>query len=194
MPSKRKALEELKSKGKREKAAESSGKSFFVGFVVVVVLLGTTGVLAGLNLLGKSSSSFSSQSPPVPDPPPPPLQLSKENIYAGSRLLAVEDAGATQQSATDLAVWRKSSGTWWVMNGLSANTIAQQWGADGDVTAPADFDGDSKTDFCVYRPSNQTWYIINSSTGTFTYQTFGISTDKPVPSDYDGDGRADIAK
>ena len=41
--------------------------------------------------------------PPSPTPTP---QLSKEYIYAGSRLLAVEDANANAAPPADLAVWR----------------------------------------------------------------------------------------
>lgn len=46
---------------------------------------------------------------PSPNTTPAP-QLSKEYIYAGSRLLAVEDANANTAPPTDLAVWRPSTG------------------------------------------------------------------------------------
>jgi hypothetical protein len=87
-------------------------------------------------------------------------------------LLAVEDAGAQQLSATDLAVWR-NDGSWWVLNGITGSTSGMFWGMSGDIPTPADFDGDSRYDFCVYRPSNQTWYIVLSSSGAFQYYVLG---------------------
>jgi len=42
-------------------------------------------------------------------------QLSREYLYAGSRLLAVEDANANAAPPADLAIWRPTSGEWWVM-------------------------------------------------------------------------------
>src|SRR5215213_8798332 len=91
-------------------------------------------------------------------------QLSKEYIYAGSRLLAVEDANANAAPPADLAIWRPSDGNWWVMAGTGTQQITQQWGMSGDEPVPGDYDGDGKTDFAVFRPSNNNWYVVYSST------------------------------
>jgi FG-GAP-like repeat len=127
--------------------------------------------------------------------------LSKEYIYAGSRMLAVEDANANAAPPADLAVWRPSSGTWYVLGGVagSAQTFAQ-WGISSDIPVPGDFDGDGKTDFSIYRPSSGTWWIVPSTTPNNSIALqFGASCtppngcDKVAPADYDGDGKTDAA-
>ncbi len=129
-------------------------------------------------------------SAPLPNPTP---QLSKEYIYAGSRLLAVEDANANAAPPADLAIWRPSTGVWWVMGGQGSTPVTQGWGINGDVPAQGDFDGDGKTDFSVFRPSTATWWIVKSSDGTYYSQQFGIASDNLAQADYDGDGRTDVA-
>jgi hypothetical protein len=92
----------------------------------------------------------------------------------------------------DVAVWRPSSGIWFI-NNSSGGATTVVWGTNGDVPVAADYDGDGKTDIAVWRPSNGTWYIRNSSNGAFVFVGWGIDSDKPTPADYDGDGKADIA-
>lgn len=133
---------------------------------------------------------------PIPLPPtplPPTLQLSKEYIYAGSRLLSVEDANANAAPPANLAIWRPSTGTWWVMGGQGSQQTVQGWGMAGDIPVPGDYDGDGKTDFSVFRPSTNTWYFVNSSTGATGGYAFGAAGDKVVQADYDGDGKTDTA-
>lgn len=130
--------------------------------------------------------------PPLPSPTP---QLSKEYLYAGSRMLAVEDANANAAPPADLAIWRPSTGAWWVMSGQGSQQVTISWGASTDIAVPGDYDGDGKTDFAVYRGSDGAWYIRKSSTddGNWYSVSFGQSGDKPVQADYDGDGKTDIA-
>jgi len=132
---------------------------------------------------------------PTPTPTPTP-QLSKEYIYAGSRLLAVEDKNATSAPPADLAIWRpdtaNNTGTWWVMGGQNSQQVTVQWGNSTDKTVPGDYDGDGKTDFSVWRPSTGIWYIINSGGGGGQFN-FGQTGDLPAQADFDGDGRTDAA-
>lgn len=133
---------------------------------------------------------------PFVEPPPPTStpQLSKEYIYAGSRMLAVEDANANAAPPADLAVWRPGTGYWYVLGGVTGSQqIAYAWGGTGDKPVPGDYDGDGKTDFSVFRTSNGTWYINNSSNGNTTELAYGLGNDVPAQADFDGDGRIDMA-
>ena len=130
---------------------------------------------------------------PVSAPPSATPQLAKEYIYAGSRLIAVEDALGSAARPADLAVWRPANGTWWVFgSGGSQNTVAG-WGTSGDIPVPGDYDGDGRADIAVWRSEAATFYSINSSNGSLQIVNHGQSGDAPVPGDYDGDGRADYA-
>lgn len=119
----------------------------------------------------------------------------KEFIYAGSKLIATTE----KETVSDLTVWRRSSGSWFVLQGESSNYNTQVWGNPTDEPVPADYDGDGKKDFAVYRPSTSTppgsgtWYIVQSSNNALSAPQFGLPTDKLVPADYDGDGKADVA-
>ena len=96
---------------------------------------------------------------------------------------------------TDVAVWRQSNGTFYVLR--SSNNVFQsfQFGQTGDnPSVSQDFDGDQKADYAVTRAANDNliWYISGSISG-FRAVQFGIASDKPLRGDYDGDGKADLA-
>ncbi|HEX8250750.1 MAG TPA: FG-GAP-like repeat-containing protein [Pyrinomonadaceae bacterium] len=99
----------------------------------------------------------------------------------------------------DLAVFRPATGEWITrkiyLNACAPMDCAEtvQFGANGDIPAPGDFDGDGKFDRAVFRPSDGDWYILFSSTGGYTGFHFGQNGDKPVTGDYDGDGKSDVA-
>jgi hypothetical protein len=97
---------------------------------------------------------------------------------------------------TDLALYRASSGTWYIKRSTSgyATYDTYNWGTSTDVPVAGDYDGDGRGDLAVYRPSSGTWYILLSSTN-YTYYlelTWGLPTDRIAPGDYDGDGRTDL--
>ncbi|HEV8158655.1 MAG TPA: VCBS repeat-containing protein, partial [Pyrinomonadaceae bacterium] len=96
---------------------------------------------------------------------------------------------------TDVAVWRSSNGTFYVMQSQNNTFQAVQFGQTGDnPTVSQDFDGDQKADFAVTRKvnGNLIWYVSGSTAGLRTAQ-FGIESDKPLRGDFDGDGKSDYA-
>jgi FG-GAP-like repeat len=56
----------------------------------------------------------------------------------------------------DIAVWRPSNGTWYVLKSSTGTMVVQQWGYPGDIPVPEDYDGDGKTDYAIWRPSTAT--------------------------------------
>ncbi len=147
------------------------------------------------HLLEKQDESFlNSINPFLPAPVPNPTpQLSKELIYSGSKLVSVVDANAPDAPPADLAVWRPSSGVWYVMGGQGSAQTIQGWGTNNDDPVEGDYDGDGKADYALFRDSTAVWYIKQSTTNSIEQLTWGISGDKLVQNDYDGDGKTDIA-
>ena len=92
----------------------------------------------------------------------------------------------------DIAVWRPSTGTYYVIESSTGHSESRQWGKKGDVIVPGDYDGDGKTDYAIWRPSTGTWSVIQSSSGKTLAEPWGVSGDVPVPGDYDGDTKADF--
>ena len=93
----------------------------------------------------------------------------------------------------DIAVYRPSNGTWYILNSSNGVVRTVQFGMKGDRPVPGDYDGDGKTDIAVYRPSNGTWYWLRSSDNQFIAVQWGSADDRPVQGDYDADGVTDVA-
>ncbi|MCY7345055.1 MAG: FG-GAP-like repeat-containing protein [Pyrinomonadaceae bacterium] len=91
----------------------------------------------------------------------------------------------------EFAVFRPSSGTWYILNSFSNSFRAAQFGAATDKPVAGDYDGDGFADIAVYRGGF--WYILQSSDNAFRAVQFGDANDKPVQDDYDGDGKTDVA-
>ncbi len=96
-------------------------------------------------------------------------------------------------SHSDVAVFRPSNNTWYILQSSNSTLSTMQFGASGDKLVPGDFDGDGKTDIAVFRPSTGVWYIWQSSNSTLRSESFGLSGDVPVTGDYDGDEKTDLA-
>lgn len=128
------------------------------------------------------------------------------NQTSGRTTLAVSGYGVTEttrdsdfdrDTATDITIFRPSSGSWFILRSSSAFSggAVYSWGVATDVPMPGDYDGDSRTDVAVYRPASGHWFILTSRSNysaSLTYQ-WGTTGDLPVAGDFDGDARSDLA-
>lgn len=112
------------------------------------------------------------------------------NIEISRSLAAPSDFDGDGQ--TDSAVFRPSTGAWYILQSATNTLRVDFFGTNGDVPLDGDFDGDGKSDTAVFRPSNGTWYYRRSYNNSVFGAFFGLGTDKPVPGDYDKDGITDI--
>jgi len=80
---------------------------------------------------------------------------------------------------TDFAVYRPSTGVWYVINSSNGSFLITAFGIAEDKPVPADYDGDGKADIAVFRPSTGIWYQMKTTAG-FAAQQFGVSTDIPT--------------
>ncbi|HMH49972.1 MAG TPA: FG-GAP-like repeat-containing protein [Candidatus Acidoferrum sp.] len=102
---------------------------------------------------------------------------------------------------TDFAVYRPSTGQWFVF-GTTSGFKTLVFGAPaasglGDFPVPGDYDGDGKADLAIYRFATGEWLIFGSTSG-FRTLLFGAPAasglgDTPVAADYDGDHATDVA-
>jgi hypothetical protein len=80
-----------------------------------------------------------------------------------------------------LAVYRPSTGVWYIYQSTNGAVGVAQWGSATDVPVPGDYDGDGKTDYAIFR--NGTWYLYQSTAG-IVIANWGIAGDVPIPSKY----------
>jgi hypothetical protein len=69
---------------------------------------------------------------------------------------------------------------WAIINSSDGTSTSQQWGQQGDIPVPDDYDQDGKVDIAVWRPPTGMWYIVNSSDHSMTSQQLGQQGDIPV--------------
>ena len=94
---------------------------------------------------------------------------------------------------TDVAVYRPSTGGWWVLRSSTrfANYVNYPWGS-GDVPVAAGYDGDSKADpLSTARRLAAGGFSGRRRTTADARRIWQgpLSGDQPVAADYDGDGK-----
>jgi len=114
-------------------------------------------------------------------------------VTAGSPPCAGKYADFDGDCSSDVAVFRPSTGTWYLKNSSNGSTAGYRWGGPGDIPVAGDYDGDGRADLAVFRPSNGVWYIRYSKNGSTKGMQWGGGGDMPVPGDYDADGWTDLA-
>ncbi len=101
----------------------------------------------------------------------------------------------------DFVVYRPSTGRWHIQftsvaafADVDVGLLDAQWGLEGDIPVPADYDGDGRADLAVWRPQSGEWYLRFSASNytTAAVHQWGLPGDVPQIADFDGDGRADL--
>ena len=107
---------------------------------------------------------------------------------------STRDGDFDRDAATDIAIFRPSSGGWFTLKSGSTFAVGtiHALGASTDVPVPGDYDGDGRTDIAVYRASSGHWFILTSGSELFDVRR-PISGARPATfrsrATYDGDGR-----
>jgi hypothetical protein len=114
-------------------------------------------------------------------------------IYGEPRAIGHHASDFDGDGASDLAVFRPQTGTWFILNSGSNTFTQTQFGQKGDVPVDGDFDGDSRNDITVFRPSIGTWFTLRSSNDQLQTVQLGQKGDNAVAGDYDKDGKTDFA-
>ena len=100
----------------------------------------------------------------------------------------------------DFGVYHEANGMITLSYTANGEEFQKQFGLEGDVPVPGEYDGDKVIDLAVWRPDddgegNGCWYITYGANGYegFDAIPWGENGDIPVSGDYDGDEKLDIA-
>jgi FG-GAP-like repeat len=108
------------------------------------------------------------------------------NQYSTTQFGLASDVAATEDfdgdGKTDVAVFRPSTGEWYILRSGSGYLQVTPFGASGDIPQPADYDGDGKADLGFFRSSEGNWYFWLSGNNAQKVVHWGTSTDIPVSS------------
>jgi FG-GAP-like repeat len=94
----------------------------------------------------------------------------------------------------DVAIFRASEGTFYIIESNTLTIRIDQFGQAGDnPRVVGDYNGDGRDDLAVYRSGTQsTWFYKTARNTLFAAVEWGQTGDSPAPGDYDGDGKIDF--
>jgi FG-GAP-like repeat len=81
----------------------------------------------------------------------------------------------------DFAVYRSTTGEWFIWRSSDNSFMYVIWGIPGDRPVPGDYDADGKADIAVYRPAAGVWYIRRSSDLVLMSVPWGIPSSDDMP-------------
>ncbi len=123
----------------------------------------------------------------------PPMSTETVNWGLGSHGDIPTPGDFDGDGVTDRAVYRDSTGQWYIRRSSDLAWFVIKFGLPGDKPVAADYDGDTITDVAVWRPSDGIWYVWLMGPQQFMAAQFGSNGDIPTPADFDGDLKTDFA-
>jgi hypothetical protein len=114
-------------------------------------------------------------------------------IYGEPRAANYHRGDFDGDGTADIAVFRPTTGSWFIFNSGSNTVTAVGWGQNGDIPVEGDFDGDQRSDVTVFRPTTGQWFTFRSTNQQAAITAWGVPGDKPLSGDFDKDGKNDVA-
>ena len=117
---------------------------------------------------------------------------------SGAFLDSLAPADYDGDGILDIAVFRRSTGVWWILQSSTGTARVEHFGTTSDFPSVGDYDGDGKADLTAVRivSGQRVWWTQRSSDGQVTVTAFGASATDGLfffaPIDVDGDGKQDI--
>jgi subtilisin-like proprotein convertase family protein len=87
---------------------------------------------------------------------------------------------------TDLAVYRQTTGDWFIRRSSDLSLLQASFGAPssfglGDTPVPGDYDGDGQADIAIYRAATGQWFLRSSAGLGGTITTWGVPAAGDTP-------------
>lgn len=120
----------------------------------------------------------------------PRPDLKKQIVHMQNRHGQIHSADFDGDGRVDYALFRPSTGVWYIYFSGPGTTVAYAFGQQGDIPVPANMTGDGRAELVLWRPWSGEWIVRRWDGTTYTMQ-WGQIGDVPVPMDTNGDGYAE---